>query len=178
MFESFWEVWEVLRGFQSFLRGFQRFLRGFQRSSQRPSQRQISSQRLSVLLPLIVLPLELSPINTGVFSTRCLLYSWWVARWCAQWLRSCAMLGPRPDKDVYLLHPSFSPSALGSKSLASLPKMYTILFKIIIRIKLLFSNYLGRYSYSFRARQELISVTVTALWVWREYVFTVTVRYS
>ena len=41
----------------------------------------------------------------------------------------------------------------------------TILFKIITRIKLLFSNYLGRYSYSFRARQELISVTVTVLWV-------------
>ena len=38
---------------------------------------------------------------------------------------------------------------------------HTILFKIIIRIKLLFSNYVGRYSYSFRARQELISVTVT-----------------
>ena len=54
----------------------------------------------------------------------------------------------------------------------------TILLKIITRIKLLFSNYFGRYSYSFRARQELISVTVTALWVWREYVFTVTVRYS
>ena len=40
---------EVFTGFQSFLRGFQRFLRGFQRSSQRASQRQISSQRLSVL---------------------------------------------------------------------------------------------------------------------------------
>ena len=50
-----------LRGFQRFLRGFQRFLRGFQRSSQRPSERQISSERLSVFLPLIVLPLELSP---------------------------------------------------------------------------------------------------------------------
>ena len=49
-----------MRGFQSFLRGFSEFFRGFQRSSQRPSQRQISSQRLSVLLPLIVLPLELS----------------------------------------------------------------------------------------------------------------------
>ena len=38
-------------------------MRGFQRksASQRPSERQISSQRLSVLLPLIVLPLELSP---------------------------------------------------------------------------------------------------------------------
>ena len=49
------------------------------------------------------------------------------------------------------------------------PKMaalkITILLKIITRIKLLFSNYLGRYSYSFRARQELISVTVTVLWV-------------
>ena len=54
-FERFLEVFrgferfsEVFRGFQSFLRGFQRFLRGFQRCSQRPSQRQISSQRLSV----------------------------------------------------------------------------------------------------------------------------------
>ena len=54
----------------------------------------------------------------------------------------------------------------------------TILFKIITRIKLLFSNYLGCYSYRFRARQELISVTVTVLCVWREYFFTVTVRYS
>ena len=70
IFERFWEGFrgfqrfsEVLRGFQRFLRGFQSFLRGFQRSSQRPSQRQISSQRLSVLLPLIVLPLELSPIQ-------------------------------------------------------------------------------------------------------------------
>ena len=40
-----------------------------------------------------------------------------------------------------------------------------ILFKIITRIKLLFSNYLGRYSYRLPARQELISVTVTVLWV-------------
>ena len=70
-FERFLEVFrdferfsEVFRGFERFFRGFQRFLRGFQRSSQRPSQRQISSQRLSVLLPLIVLPLELSPKNT------------------------------------------------------------------------------------------------------------------
>ena len=38
-----------------------------------------------------------------------------------------------------------------------------ILFKIITRIQLLFSNYLGRYS--FRAQWELISVTVTVLWV-------------
>ena len=65
IFERFLRGFErVFRGFERFsevLRGFQRFLRGFQRSSQRPSQRQISSQRLSVLLPLIVLPLELSP---------------------------------------------------------------------------------------------------------------------
>ena len=53
-----------------------------------------------------------------------------------------------------------------------------ILFKIITRIKLLLSNYLGRYSYSFRARKEFISVTVTVLWVWRDYFSTVTVRYS
>ena len=44
-------------------------------------------------------------------------------------------------------------------------RKHTILFKITTRIKFLFSNYLGRYSYSFRARQELISVTVTVLWV-------------
>ena len=50
-----------LRGFSEVFRGFQRCLRAFQRSSHGPSQRQISSQRLSVLLPLIVLPLELSP---------------------------------------------------------------------------------------------------------------------
>ena len=75
-FERFLEVFrdferfsEIFRGFERFFRGFQRFLRGFQRSSQRPSQRQISSQRLSVLLPLIVLPLELSPKEDGCFSS-------------------------------------------------------------------------------------------------------------
>ena len=47
----------------------------------------------------------------------------------------------------------------------------TILFKVITRIKFLVSNYLGRYSYSFRARQELISVTVTVLWVWRIFLY-------
>ena len=39
--------------------------------------------------------------------------------------------------------------------------MITILFKIITRIKLLFSNYLGDYSYSFRGSSELINITVT-----------------
>ena len=75
--------------FQRFLavfivfQSFSEIFRGFQRSSQRPSQRQIflseilseadfplrdplrgrfSSQRLSVLVPLIVLPLNLSPM--------------------------------------------------------------------------------------------------------------------
>ena len=38
----------------------------------------------------------------------------------------------------------------------------TILFKIITRMKLLFSNYLGDYSYSFRGSSELINITVTA----------------
>ena len=33
-----------------------------------------------------------------------------------------------------------------------------ILFKIFTRIEVLFSNYLGRYSYSFHSRQELISL--------------------
>ena len=37
----------------------------------------------------------------------------------------------------------------------------TILFKIITRMKLLFSNYLGHYSYSFQGSVELISITVT-----------------
>ena len=60
-FERFLVVFRGFERFSEFLRGFQRLLRGFQRSSQRPSQRQISSQSLSVLLPLIVLPLELSP---------------------------------------------------------------------------------------------------------------------
>ena len=37
----------------------------------------------------------------------------------------------------------------------------TILFKIIARTKLLFSNYLGDYSYSFQGSSELITITVT-----------------
>ena len=37
-----------------------------------------------------------------------------------------------------------------------------ILFKIFTRMKLLFSNYLGDYSYSFHGYSELISITVTA----------------
>ena len=37
----------------------------------------------------------------------------------------------------------------------------TILFKIITRIKLLFSKYLRDYSYSFQGSSELISITVT-----------------
>ena len=55
------------------------------------------------------------------------------------------------------------PGELG-RTLAN-PQHHTILIKIITRIKILFPNYLGRYSYNFRARQELISVTVTVLWV-------------
>ena len=38
---------------------------------------------------------------------------------------------------------------------------FIILFKIITRMKLLFSNYLGDYSYSFQGSSELISITVT-----------------
>ena len=38
---------------------------------------------------------------------------------------------------------------------------HTILFKIITRMKLLFSNCLGGYSYSFQRSSELISITVT-----------------
>ena len=63
VFRNFERFSEVFRGFERFFRGFHRFLRGFQRSSQRPSHRQISSQRLSVRVPLIVLPLELSPME-------------------------------------------------------------------------------------------------------------------
>ena len=37
----------------------------------------------------------------------------------------------------------------------------TILFKIITRMKLLFLNYLGDYSYSFQGSSELVSITVT-----------------
>ena len=37
----------------------------------------------------------------------------------------------------------------------------TILFKIITRMKLLFSNYLGCYSYSFQGSSEIITITVT-----------------
>ena len=37
----------------------------------------------------------------------------------------------------------------------------TILFKIITRMKLLFSNCLGRYSYSFQGSSEVISIAVT-----------------
>ena len=69
-FRGFERFSEVFRGFQRFSELFERFseiFRGFQRSSQRPSQRQISSQRLSVLLPLIVLPLELSPNTVDTF---------------------------------------------------------------------------------------------------------------
>ena len=39
--------------------------------------------------------------------------------------------------------------------------LFTILLKIITRMKLLFSNYLGDYSYSFQGSSELISITVT-----------------
>ena len=48
----------------------------------------------------------------------------------------------------------------------------TILFKIITRMKLLFSKYLGDYSYSFQGSSELISITVTvsflAEWSYRK----------
>ena len=46
----------------------------------------------------------------------------------------------------------------------------TILFEIIARMKLLFSNYLGDYSYSFQGSSELISITVTvsfSFFYWR-----------
>ena len=38
---------------------------------------------------------------------------------------------------------------------------FTIPFKIITRMNVLFSNYLGGYSYSFQGSSELISITVT-----------------
>ena len=37
----------------------------------------------------------------------------------------------------------------------------TILLEILTRMKLLFSNYLGDYSYSFQGSSEIISITVT-----------------
>ena len=37
---------------------------------------------------------------------------------------------------------------------------FTILFKIITRMKLVFPNYLGDYSYSYQGSSELISITV------------------
>ena len=89
-FERFQRFLEVLR---DFFRGFQRFLRGFQRSSQRPSQRQISSQRLSVLLPLIVLPLELSPNdvrNKMLFFVPKALSRGYMKKW--PWIRQVCSL--------------------------------------------------------------------------------------
>ena len=58
-----WEdLWEG--GFQRFFRGFQRFFRGFHRSSERPSQWQISlSEALGPVAPLFLSPLHLSPIT-------------------------------------------------------------------------------------------------------------------
>ena len=88
-FERFLEVFrgferfsEVFRGFQRCFRGFQRLFRGFQRSSQRPSQRQISSQRLSVLLPLIMLPLELSAKKefAQIVRANCFYLGGWFSR--------------------------------------------------------------------------------------------------
>ena len=61
--EGFQRFLEGFKGFQRFSEVSQRFFRGFQRSSQRPSQRP-SQRQISLseaLLPLIVLPLELSP---------------------------------------------------------------------------------------------------------------------
>ena len=40
-------------------------------------------------------------------------------------------------------------------------KQHAILFIIITRMKSLFLNYLGDYSYSFQGSSELISITVT-----------------
>ena len=40
-------------------------------------------------------------------------------------------------------------------------KEFTILFKIITRMKLPFSNYLGDYSYGCQGSSEIISITVT-----------------
>ena len=76
-FERFLEVFrdferfsEVFRGFERFFRGFQRFVRGFQRSSQRPSQRQISlSEALSPVAPNRVAPWTFANLSYG--SGRC-----------------------------------------------------------------------------------------------------------
>ena len=83
--------------------------------------------------------------------------------------RSCFFQQKRPPKNspsrnsppkIHL--PKFNPE-IG-------PKKFTLhlcravladLFKIITRMKLLFSNYLGDYSYSFQGSSEIISITVT-----------------
>ena len=73
--EFFQRFSEFCRGFQSFLkevfrvfRGCQSFFRGFRDPLRDPLRGRFPSQRLSVLLPLIVLPLELSPKRTQKMS--------------------------------------------------------------------------------------------------------------
>ena len=112
------------------------------------------------------------PVILGVRTRRKILVFWWF---------SLRFLEKKQGQEEIRAH--FTLKVLGKNTLDTIGAKiithttFTILFKIITHIKLLCSNYLGRYSYSFRARQELIAVTVTVLWVWREYVFTVTVRY-
>ena len=48
----------------------------------------------------------------------------------------------------------------------------TILFKVATRMKLLISNYLGDYSYSFQGSSEIIRITVTAALFFYETVVT------
>ena len=60
-FERFLEVFRDFERFSEVLRGFQRFLEVFRGPLRDPLRGRFPSQRLSVLLPLIVLPLELSP---------------------------------------------------------------------------------------------------------------------
>ena len=77
--EGFRGLQRVLRGFQRLSFFIQRFSEIFQRFSEVLSQRgRFPSQRLSVLLPLIVLPLELAPIFETVLWKQYSALSYWV----------------------------------------------------------------------------------------------------
>ena len=61
----------ILQRFSEVFRDFQRFWRGFRGPLRDPLRGRFPSQRLSVLLPLFVLPLELSPSTASTFQTSC-----------------------------------------------------------------------------------------------------------
>ena len=66
VFRGFSDVSEVLRGFYRFSEVFRDFSEVFRGPLRDPLRGRFPSQRLSVLLPLIVLPLELPPRNFGL----------------------------------------------------------------------------------------------------------------